>query len=165
MPTVFVIGTDHAFQRRQDLSEKNTAIRDAFEEFLSANIGARKPDGIAEEAGDDQEVWEYLKAQEAQIPTELRPLFAGTEIVDSPQQTIARSVATTTGVRYADIRANEAHKMTVAERDEAMASAIHEQFGNAHSILVIVGEDHRAEVTRILRDKYGWTTEASPFPY
>ncbi len=163
MPSPLIIGTDHAFQRHQDLSAKNAAKRNAFDEFLSATIAARKPDGIAEEAGDDQEVCEYLKAQEAEIPEEWRALFAGTEIVDSPQPTIAKLIAGTIGVRYADIRPTTALNMTISQRDEAMARATHERFGNAQSVLVIVGDKHRTEVARILHDEYGWTTETVCF--
>jgi hypothetical protein len=50
------------------LSENNDAIRRTFEKFIQTMIGERQTDGIAEEAGDDREVWEYLKAQEAEIP-------------------------------------------------------------------------------------------------
>lgn len=53
--------------------------------------------------------------------------------------------------------------MTVGERDEAMAHMIVERFGDARSVLVIVGEDHRVEVARILNEK-GWTTESTRFP-
>jgi hypothetical protein len=115
MPNALVIGTDHAFQRHQDLSAKNAAKRTAYTEFLSTSLEARNVDALAEEAGDDQEVWECLKSQELGIPTELRGLFAGTEIVD------------------------------------------------AHSVLVVVGEQHRAEVARILGEKYGWTTGVASF--
>lgn len=164
MPTALVIGTDHAFQRRQDLSAENEAIRDAFENLLQETFTERKTDGIAEEAGNDQSVWEYLRRLDAETPKELRVLFRGTEIVDSPQPTIARSIAEATGVHYADIRATEAENMSVAERDQAMAQAIHNIFANAESVVVIVGEAHRAEVERILHETYGWTTSSVHFP-
>ncbi len=164
MPTALVIGTDHAFQRRQDLSAQNKAIRDAFEKFLQGTFAERKTDGIAEEAGDDQAVWEYLKHLDAETPKELRALFGATEIVDSPQPTIARSIAEATGIHYADIRANGAENMSVADRDKAMAQAVDNKFANVQSVVVIVGEAHRVEVGRILHEKYGWTTSAVHFP-
>jgi pheromone shutdown protein TraB len=76
---------------------------------------------------------------------------------------VARSLAEARGVRHGDIRAVGAEKMTVGARDEAMAHMIVERFGDARSVLVIVGEDHRAEVARILNEK-GWTTESTRFP-
>lgn len=163
MPNALVIGTDHAFQRHQDLSATNTAKRTAYTEFLSTSLEARNIDAVAEEAGDDQEVWEVLKSQELGIPAGLRALFAGTEIVDGPHPTIARSLTSSRGVKYGDIRATNAHEMTISERDEYMAHEIHRLFGQAHSILVVVGEQHRAEVARILNEEYGWTTDVASF--
>lgn len=61
MPTALIIGTNHAFQRRQDCSPENEAIRDAFEKFILAMIRERAIDAIAEEAADDLEVWQHLK--------------------------------------------------------------------------------------------------------
>ena len=163
MPNALVIGTDHAFQRHQDVSAKNAAKRTAYTEFLSASLEARNVDGLAEEAGDDREVWEYLKSQELAIPAELRALFAETDIVDGPQPTIARSLTNSRGVKYGDVRAKDAHNMTISERDEYMACETHRLFGDARSVLVVVGEQHRAEVARILDEKYGWTTDVASF--
>jgi hypothetical protein len=163
MPNALVIGTDHAFQRHQDLSAVNAAKRTAYTEFLSTSLEARNVDALAEEAGDDQEVWECLKSQELGITAELRALFAGTEIVNGPQPTIARSLTNSRGVRYGDVRAKDAHDMTIFERDEYIAHETHRLFGDAHSVLVVVGEQHRAEVARILSENYGWTTDVASF--
>ena len=164
MPIALIVGTDHAFQRHQDRSDENEAIRNAFEVFLRERIQARLVDAIAEEAGDDREVWEHLRAQEAVISEEWRGLFAGIEIVGGPQPTIARSLAAAAGVAYHDVRAARAETITIEERDEAMALATFDHFRDAESLLVIVGDDHREEVARILREKYGWTTESKRFP-
>ncbi|HYW38283.1 MAG TPA: hypothetical protein VE957_09235 [Terriglobales bacterium] len=164
MPTALVIGTDHAFQRHQDFSKENRAVRNAFAESLQREVHEKGIDGIAEEAGDDREVWEHLRAQDAAIPEEWRALFSGTEVVDAPQPTIARSFAEVAGITYADVRAIGADRMTVAERDEAMAQATAERFINRQSILIIVGEEHGGEMARILQEKYGWTTESRRFP-
>jgi hypothetical protein len=127
-------------------------------------VQERAVDAIAEEAGDDREVWEYLKDQESVIPEEWRRLFAGSEIVDAPQPTIARSLAAAGGILYGDVRAVGAETMTVAERDDAMARATVDQFGEAESVLIVVGEAHRTEVARILRQRYGWKIESTRFP-
>ena len=164
MPIALVVGTDHAFQRHQDRSEENEAIRNAFEVFLRAAIQARVVDAIAEEAGDDREVWEHLRAQDAVISEEWRGLFAGIEIVGGPQPPIARSLAAAGDIAYRDVRAVGGETMTIEERDEAMARATAEHFRGAESLLVIVGDDHREEVARILGEKYGWKTESKRFP-
>jgi len=161
--SALIVGTDHKYQRRQDRSEDNERIRDQFEAFLREVITQRNVDAIAEEAGNDQEVWEYLKAEEANTPDELKGLFDGMEVVDAPPRTIARIMADASNLPYTDIRAPEADKMSIADRDEAMAKAIAGRFGSKESVLVIVGEAHRQEVARILHERYGWTTESTSF--
>lgn len=164
MPIALIVGTDHAFQRHQDRSEENEAIRNAFEVFLRATIHTRAVDAIAEEAGGDYEVWEHLRAQEGGISEEWRGLFEGIEIVDAPQPSIARSLAAEGDIAYADVRAAGAETMTIEERDEAMALASVHHFKEAESVLVIVGEDHRVEMARILHEMFGWETESRRFP-
>jgi hypothetical protein len=159
-----LLGTDHKYQRRQDPSQENEQVRDQLQQFIQEAIRERNVDAIAEEAGNDQEVWEHLRAEEASMPDELKALFGGMEIVDTPPQTIARIVADAAHRPYADIRSPGAETMSIAERDEAMAQAAAERFGTARSVLVIVGEAHRLEVARILHERYGWTTESRSFP-
>jgi len=162
--SAIVLGTSHEFQRRQDRSEEHEQLRDRWEQLLRETVAAQHVDGIAEEAGDDTEVWNHLRAEEASIPEELRALFRGTEIVNSPQRTIASLIAEQVGCAYADIRAHGADQMTIAERDEAMAHAAAQRFSAAGSVMVIVGEAHRVEVARILNEAYGWHTESRTFP-
>jgi hypothetical protein len=161
--SAIVLGTSHEFQRRQDLSAENEQFRDQWEQLLRETIVARCVEGIAKEAGDDTEVWNHLKAEEASIPDELRTLFGGTEIVDAPQRTIASLIAEQVGCAYADVRAHGAEEMTITERDQAMAHATVRHFGTVKSVMVIVGEGHRQEVARILNESYGWRTESRTF--
>src|SRR5262249_36018066 len=104
------------------------------------------------------------RAEEASIPEELRALFRGTEIIDSPQRTISSLIAGQVGCAYADIRPHGADQMTIAERDEEMAHSAAQRFGGARSVMVIVGEAHRLGVARILNEAYGWHTESRAFP-
>jgi len=118
---------------------------------------------IAEEAGDDREVWAALKADDEKVPEELRPLFEGYEIANEPQSTIAKMIADELGRRHIDIRSRDASHMTIEERDIAMARQTVESLGSATRVLVIVGEDHRAGVTRILGEQ-GCAVEPEGFP-
>ena len=54
---------------------------------------------------------------------------------------------------HVDIGPPAADKMTVAQRNAAMASKIMESLGAAKSILVLCGEKHRAGLTQPLVDR------------
>src|ERR1700675_2688298 len=84
---VLVIGTDNAYQRRQDTIPGRKPIRDQFEERLRGVIDEHDVEVIAEEAGDDAAVWEHLK-QEDKACGEFAELFGGGKTVDAPVPTI-----------------------------------------------------------------------------
>lgn len=121
--TVLVIGTWHEYQRHQDEIESRRKVRAQFERFLRRIVAERGIDLIAEEAGDNEEVWERLKADEAKTPPELRPLFAGTEAGGGPQDTIAKRIADECPDcrRHVDIRPPREEEMTIEQCDKAMA--------------------------------------------
>lgn len=128
---VLVIGTGHEYQRHQDTIEDRQKVRADFERLLREAIAERSISLIAEEAGDNGEVWERLKQEEAATPRELRALFGGTEAVGGPQDTIAKRIADERPGRvgHVDIRPPRAEEMTIEERDEAMAGKTTEVLG------------------------------------
>jgi pheromone shutdown protein TraB len=162
---VLVIGTDHAIQRHQDTNTELEALRVEFEKLLRQLIKEREIDLIAEEAGDDTKMYELLRQDEEATPPELEILFEGSEIVDHPVSTIAKQIADERPgeLRHVDIRAPNAEKLTITERDAAMAAKVREIAGDADSIVVIVGEDHRAGVVERLKGQ-GMTVESMSFP-
>jgi len=163
--TVLVIGTRHEYQRHQDRMPDREEIRAKFEELLRRVIEERSISHIAEEAGDDTEVWEHLKRQEDATPPELAKLFGGTEVVDEPQSTIAKQIADEqpAHLTHVDIRPPHAEVMTIEERDEAMAANTMEILGIATNMLVICGERHRAGVGQRIKGQ-GFRVESFCFP-
>ncbi len=159
-----VIGTCHEYQRRQDNSPESDEVRTKFDEHIRKAIADCRIDLVAEEAGDDEEVWAALKAEDDKMPAEFRPLFAGTELVEGPQATIARMVARDLGCKHVDIRDRHAAEMTNAERDGAMVQKTVEASSSEKSVMIIVGEVHRTGVARILHDDFGWEIESYNFP-
>src|SRR5271167_2193116 len=94
---VLVIGTNHNIQRHQDKVSKLESDRAEFEKFLRQLIEKGKTDLVAEEAGDDEKVWENLK---------LYDVFADSaegKTVDNPASPIAKIIAGENGVRWEDI--------------------------------------------------------------
>lgn len=144
---VLVIGTSHEYQRHQDANAEREKIRNDFEQVIRATVAERGISLIAEEAGEKEEVQALLKADEAKTSA-FDVLFAETKAADEPQDTIAKLVADELlGGNHIDIRPPYAEKMTVAERDEAMAAKTIESLGSAKSVLVICGEKHSAGLT------------------
>ncbi len=160
-----MIGTvGHEYQWHQDRMEEREAIRANFEQLIRALITERGVNLIAEEAGNREEVLAQLHQDEANTPAELAVLFEGMEAVDEPADTIAKLVADELlGGNYVDIRSPEAERMTIEQRDDAMADAIMEALGSATSLLVICGEDHRAGLCTRLAGR-GLTAESRRFP-
>ena len=150
---VLVIGTDHAYQRHQDTVPDRKPIRDHFEERLRDIIEEHDVEIIAEEAGDDAAVWEHLK-QIDEAGGEFAELFGGGKTVDAPVPTIGKQIADErpAELKHVDIRAPNAANMSIEERDAAMAAKVMEVLGEVDSIVVIVGEGHRAAVAQRLSE-------------
>jgi hypothetical protein len=87
-----VIGTCHPYQRHQDKSAEREVIRTSFEKLIRTALNERGINLVAEEAGNNEAVHAQLKADEAKTVA-FSLLFAGTEAVDKPQDTIAKIVA------------------------------------------------------------------------
>jgi hypothetical protein len=149
---VLVIGSNHNIQRHQDTNTELEVARAEFEKLLRQLIKGRNVNLIAEEAGDDTEVWKPLK-QEEEALGEFAEVFGGGEIVDAPVPTIAKKIADEPPgeLRHVDIRALNAKELSIEERDAAMAAKVREVVGDTDSILVIVGEDHRVGVAKQLK--------------
>src|SRR5271167_3695201 len=98
-----VIGTCHEYQRHQDKVEASEQIRAALERRIRKIISDHKIDLIAEEAGNDKEVWTALKEQEEKDSEILGALIQGTEILSEPTQTIAKIVADECHITRIDI--------------------------------------------------------------
>jgi pheromone shutdown protein TraB len=145
-----VIGTCHEYQRHQDTVEGSEQIRAMLEKRIREVISDKKIDLIAEEAGNDKEVWNALKEQEKMDFEALGALLEGTEIVNEPTQTIAKIVADECHFTHIDIRPPNADKMTVLERDVAMGEKIVGSRGSATRVLVIVGQAHQPGVAEFL---------------
>ncbi|MGA2481548.1 MAG: hypothetical protein ABSF92_00340 [Candidatus Acidiferrales bacterium] len=161
---VLVIGTQHELQRHQDTAEDRKKVRVEFEGLLRRLIGERSITLVAEEAGDDRAVWELLKREEDSLG-EYVEAFGGGRTVDAPVSTIAKNIANghSDQLRHADIRVNADEMPLVEQRDEAMAAKIMEILGDAESVLVVVGEDHREGVVQRLR-KQGLLVGSLRFP-
>lgn len=159
-----VIGTRHEFQRHQDTAEDRRKVRTEFEVLLRRLIKERGITLVAEEAGDDDAVWEFLKREEDSLG-EFAEAFGGGRTVDGPVPTIAKIIADDHPgqVRHADIRVDADEMPLVQQRDEAMVARIMEILGVTKSALVIVGEDHRVGVAQRLREQ-GLLVESLRFP-
>jgi hypothetical protein len=119
-----VIGTRHEFQRHQDTMPDQEELRDEFEERLRQIIEEREITLIAEEAGDDTALWEYLK-QEDEAVGEFAALFGkGSTTVDASAPTIAKEIADERPgeLRHVDVRPPNANSLTIEQRDAAMAT-------------------------------------------
>lgn len=161
---VLVIGTEHPIQRHQDTSEERQLLRAKFEELLRQVIKGRDIGLIAEEAGKDTEVWKRLK-QEEEAVGKFAEAFGGGKTADAPVPTIAKKLADERPgeLRHVDIRAPNAEDMSIEERDAAMAAKVKEVLGDTDSILVIVGDDHRAGMAQRLKHE-GMSVECLHFP-
>jgi len=164
--TVVVVGTRHEFQRHQDTMVDREKVRAELDKRLREIIKEPKIDLIAEEAGDDTEVWKRLKSADNAV-RELAKLFGeGSTTVDSPVPTIAKNVADEYGVKHedvdVDVRADEKDAESIKKRDEAMTEKILKVLGNAERVLVIVGENHRAGIAERLK-KQGFVVESFRF--
>src|ERR1700674_402512 len=161
---VLVIGTDHNIQRRQDTNPDLGPIRDQLEKRVRQIIEEQKVDLIAEETGDDTEVWKRL-IQEEEALGKFAEAFGGGKTVDHPVSTIAKQIADERPgeLRHVDIRAPNAEKLSIDGRDAAMTAKIMEILGDADSVVVIVGEDHRAGVAQRLKAK-GMSVACMRFP-
>jgi hypothetical protein len=161
---VLVIGTEHPIQRHQDTSAERRLVRDEFDKRLRQVIKDRNIDLIAEEAGDDFEVWMHLTEDDERVG-KYAEAFGGFKTVAAPVPTIAKQIADERPgeLRHVDIRAPNAEKLTIEERDTAMAAKTKEILGDADSIVVIVGEDHRKAVAQTLKDD-GMSVECLHFP-
>lgn len=162
---MLVIGTRHEFQRHQDTAEDRAKVRAEFDGMLRRLLKERVASLIAEEAGDDKEVWEHLKKEEDAIGVFVEA-FGGGRTVAKPVPTIAKTIADGHfgQVRHADIRADAKRLPQVEQRDEAMAFTIMQIIEPADSsLLVIVGEEHRAGVSQRLAEQ-GLLVESFSFP-
>lgn len=161
-----VLGTRHEFQRHQDTSAERKQVRVEFEKLLRKVIQEREVRLVAEEASDDNAVWHGLKKEE-ELAAGFGRLFGDFKTVDAPVPTIAKELTKEYVVRYADVdvdvRAQEDDADSIAKRDAAITEKILSVRGDADSVLVIVGELHRAAVSRRLKNA-GWTVESIHFP-
>jgi NAD(P)H-dependent FMN reductase len=163
---VVVLGTHHEFQRHQDTSAQRERVRADFEKLLRKVIEERRVRVVAEEANDDKAVWESLREDE-ELAAGFGGLFGDYQTVDAPVPTIAKELAKEYGVTHADVdvdvRAQEGDAESIAKRDAAMTEKILSARTDAESVLVIIGELHRAGVSALLKNA-GWTVESFHFP-
>jgi hypothetical protein len=147
---VIVVGTRHELQRHQDTDPDLEQRRKAYEETIRRLMEKRGVNLVAEEAGNDNAVWEKLK-QEEEALGEYAQLFGGGKIVQAPVPTIAKIVADEVGIEHVDICTDADVLTTIEERDEAMVQKI--AGSSKDNIVVIVGESHREGVAQRLRNK------------
>jgi pheromone shutdown protein TraB len=165
MAAVLIIGTGHEYQRHQDNMSDREALRADFENLLHQVVSDRLITHIAEEAGNDEEVWKSLKDAEAKTHPAFAVLFTDVEVVDEPTSTIAKQIADDYGGKlvHVDIRPVDAKEMTIEQRDEAMAASVLEILKSAKSLLVICGEAHRVGIEVKLK-KEGHELSSFSFP-
>ena len=91
--------------------------------------------------------------QEEEALGKFAEAFGGGKIADAPVPTIAKQIADERSkeLRHVDIRAPNAEDLSIEERDAAMAAKVKEILEDADSILMIVGEKHRAGVVQRLQ--------------
>jgi pheromone shutdown protein TraB len=164
---VLVIGTDHALQRHQDTMPDREELRAEFEQRPREILKERKVSLLAEEAGDDNDVWEHLKHEdELAQALGIDDLFgAGSKTVDAPVPTIAKKIADENpgNVRHVDVRPPNAADLTIEQRDEAMATKILQILKVGEEAIVIVGDSHREGVATRLKNA-GLSVESIQFP-
>jgi hypothetical protein len=174
---VLVIGTGHEIQRPQDTMPERQKLRADFEERVRQNVKERKVGLLAEEAGDDEEVWKHLKHEEeiadelakglpGELADALDDLFGvGSRTVESPVSTIAKKIAEQSQgkVRHVDIRPPNADELTIEQRDGAMAGKIIATLKDGEDAIVIVGDSHREGVERLLKEA-GLAVDSVRFP-
>ena len=159
---VLVVGACHEYQRHQDADAEREAIRGDFENLIRAKIAASGISLIVEEAARSEQVQAQLQDDAAQSP-EFDLLFPA--VVNEPQETIAKLLADELlKGNYADIRPPNADKMTIPERDEAMATKTMNSLGSVKSVLVICGEKPPAGLARHLVDRGLRLVESLRFP-
>ena len=160
---VLVIGTEHPIQRHQDTSAERKEVRKEFEKLLRQIIKEQKIDLIAEEAGDNTEVWKRLKRDD-ELAGKYAEAFGGGRTVDAPVPTIAKKITSEQHdkLRHVDVRAPNAEELSIEERDAPMVAKIMEVLGDADNVLVIVGEKHRAGVVQRLKVE-GMSVESMSF--
>jgi uncharacterized Ntn-hydrolase superfamily protein len=105
-----------------------------------------------------------LKKEEAALGA-FAAAFGGGKTVDTPASTIAKIISDKhpDQLRHVDIRVDPKELPLVEQRDEAMVAKIVENLRNAKSILVIVGEDHRAGMAQRLTN-HGFVVDSLRFP-
>ena len=161
-----MIGTQHEFQRHQDTSPDRGRVRADLEKLLRRIIEERKVRLAAEEASDNKAVWKSLKKDE-ELAAAFGGLFGDFKTVDGPVPTIANELAKEYGAKHADVdvdvRAQEGDAESIAKRDAAMTEKILSILGDTESVLIIVGEEHRAGVWGRLKNA-GWAVESFHFP-
>jgi|ERR1700722_3163558 len=161
-----VVGTHHEFQRHQDKSAERERLRADFEKLLRKVIEEKKVRLVAEEASDDGAVWEFL-TKEDELAAGFGELFGDFKTVDAPIATIAKELAMEYGAKHADVdvdvRAQEGDAESIAKRDAAITEKILSGRQDAESVLVIIGEEHRAGVSARLENA-GWTVHSLHFP-
>lgn len=160
-----IIGTGHEYQRHQDRIHEREEIRTEFASILSQIIHDRNITLVAEEAGDDTEVWERLKREDELLPTEYAALVEHSRVIEEPQSTIAKTITDerTEELRHVDICPSHSEMVTIEKREEAMVNKIMQVLGDTKSVLVICGEDHRAGIEHRLTE-YGLEVKSFCFP-
>jgi hypothetical protein len=161
---VLVIGTAHELQRHQDNDENRENVRCEFDGLIRSLLKQRSVSLVAEEAGDDREVWKALKSEEEALG-EFVEAFGGGRTVSEPVQTVAKIIADehSSQVRHVDIRVDASKLPLVAQRDDEMAAKIMQILESSESVIVIVGEEHRLGVSTRL-EKQGLAVEFITFP-
>lgn len=161
-----VIGTHHEYQRHQDTSAEREQVRADFEKLLRSIFEGKRITLVAEEASNDEAVWKALK-QDEELAARFGGLFGECKTVDAPVQTIASTLAKEYGAEHSDVdvdvRAQEDDPESIAKRDAAMTEKILSVVGSAETVLVIVGEAHRTDVSERLNNA-GWSVESHHFP-
>ena len=153
---MLVIGVNHSVQRRQDTIAELVPVRNQFEKRLRQVITEQGSDLVAEEAGNDTDVWNNLKKVDLG------------DIVDNPVSPIAKTIADEYGVRHEDVDVDvrvvdENDLESIDKRGEALTEKILRVLRTAERVVVIVGEKHRADVFQRLKAE-GMDVEWMHFP-
>jgi hypothetical protein len=186
---VLVIGTEHEIQRHQDTKPEREELRAEFEKLLRRILEDLKISAIYEEAGDDKEVLEELKLDDAPVQEyaekvadklkEKLPGKSSADIIEEIEEffgvapkptsgsmpTIAEKIADERPreIRHVDIRPPHADELTIPQRDEVMSEKILETIKDGEEAIVIVGEDHRKGVAGRLEEA-GLSVDCIRFP-
>jgi hypothetical protein len=152
----FVIGLDHWIQRDQDDDPERNRARRSFCHSVQKLIEEEKIQLVVEEAGRDEQVAAALQRDEDRwAPLENRQPHR-----IQATEPLAKIIVDRIGdCHHADIRPRREYFDSREEYEQEMMSCVLASLGDTVRMLVLCGEDHRENFSRMLREHL-WEVES-----